>query len=170
MGVILRPFCVLIQPFSLTALDPSMTLISVGLGGYLQIIHAQRWQHLEQIPQVTDGIRLPEYKILRRMDCHPDDEQHCGDRHKPAHLLLHDPMTDGEPPGSEQADIDKAAQIGKQHRVEAAPAYNSEAIRQYHGKYSDAACYDSVLFLIGHKQPPFRLHSLLFAFGYTFSN
>ena len=123
MGVILRPFCILIQPFSLTALAPSMTLISVGLGGYLQIIHAQRWQHLEQIPQVTDGIRLPEYKILRRTDCHPDDEQHCGDRHKPAHLLLHDPMTDGEPPGSEQADIDKAAQIGKQHRVEAAPAH-----------------------------------------------
>ena len=118
-----------------------MTLISVGLGGYLQIIHAQRWQHLEQIPQVTDGIRLPEYKILRRTDCHPDDEQHCGDRHKPAHLLLHDPMTDGEPPGSEQADIDKAAQIGKQHRVEAAPAHNSEAICQYHGKYNNAACF-----------------------------
>ena len=30
-------------------------------------------------------------------------------------------------------------------RVEAAPAYNSEAICQYHGKYSDAACYDSIL-------------------------
>ena len=26
----------------------------------------------------------------------------------PAHLLLHDPLTDGEPPGGEQTDIDKA--------------------------------------------------------------
>ena len=108
---------------------------------------------------------MPEYKILCRTDYHPYDEQYCGDRHKPAHLLLHDPLTDGEPPGGEQTDIDKAAQIGKQHRVEAAPAHNSEAICQYHGKYSDAACYDSILFLFGHKQTPFRLHSFLFIFG-----
>ena len=113
---------------------------------------------------------MPEYKILCRTDYHPDDKQHGGDRHKPAHLLLHDPLTDGEPPGGEQADIDKAAQIGKQHRVEAAPAHNSEAICQYHGKYSNAACYDNILFLFGHKQTPFRLHSFLFTIGYTFSN
>ena len=91
-------------------------------------------------------------------------------RHKPAHLLLRDPLTDGEPPGSEQTDIDKAAQIGKQHRVETTPAYNSEAICQYHGKHSDAACYDSILFLFGHKHTPFRLHSFLLTLGYNFSN
>ena len=28
----------------------------------------------------------------------------------------------------------------------------------YHGKDSDAACYDNILFLFGHKQTPFRLH------------
>jgi hypothetical protein len=71
---------------------------------------------------------------------------------------LHDPLADRKPPGGEQADIDKAAQIGKQHRAETAPAHNSEAICQYHGKYSDAACYDSILFLLGHKQTSFRLY------------
>ena len=83
---------------------------------------------------------------------------------------MHDPLANRKPPGGEQADIDKAAQIGKQHRVEAAPAYNSEAICQYHGKHSDAAYYDSILFLFSHKQPPFRLHSFLLTLGYIFSN
>ena len=70
---------------------------------------------------------------------------------------MHDPLTDGEPPGGEQTDIDKAAQIGKQHRVKVAPAYYAKSVCRNDGEYDNTAVEQFFFAPVRQSHRPFPL-------------